>query len=152
MQECVRKTKKTGREHGFIVCTENSELIPSGICEGEKKCVRLPKCNWPNTFMEFHTHPPGSMILPSTKDIYDAIAEDAEYICMGNLGPEEKGAIRCHRINQDDDAIKEFMKVYQEVNWEGKHDRYSEMMRILVGNMTGENNMMSQVREWSDFL
>jgi hypothetical protein len=153
MKEAVRLTKETGHEHGFTVCDKGDRLEATPMCEGDVCEVHPVKCKWPNTFMEFHTHPPGSIILPSPHDMLGALAEQTEYVCMGSTF--QGGNIRCYRMNYSDESWNEFVGLYHKSNYaspEEKSRNRTRMVEIMAEGIAGNNKMLIKVREWKDFL
>jgi hypothetical protein len=102
MFEILSQTQKTGLEHGFDVCKENDNLKLGPTCKGTNCEVRVKGCQWPNTFLQVHTHPPGSGLILSPQDIQTAIAASADFMCVGTMPSRrsKKGAFQCYKVNQ----------------------------------------------------
>ena len=80
MKEMVERTKKTGLEHGFIVC-EAPHRIEEFI--GKKNSIELGNCRAGEKMsIMFHTHPSG---LPIPSHVDEKISEKlgAEINCIG---------------------------------------------------------------------
>lgn len=150
MVEAVRQTKKKRVEHGFTVCDEDGKLVPSELCIGERCAVGLKKCQWPNTFLEMHTHPPGAGLMFSMEDLRQAIAESMKYICIGNT--HKQGAIRCYKLNREDPAVLEFLKLFEAVEWKHEEDKRMEMLDVGTGYLFGRNKILELVEEWKGVL
>lgn len=150
MVEAVRQTKKHRVEHGFVVCEENSKLVPSELCKGEKCAVGLKKCQWPYTFLEMHTHPPGAGLMFSPEDLVGALTEHIKFICIGNV--HKGGAIRCYKINHDDPTVAEFLNLYRAVEWNHEEEKRMKMLEVGTGYLFGRNKMLELVEEWKRVL
>jgi hypothetical protein len=136
----VRLTKKKKVEHGFVVCKVDDQLKASDMCVGEKCSVNIPQCQWPDTFMEFHTHPQSGIILPSTHDVYGSLASDTDFICMGT--PRKEGIIRCYGLKQKilsmDDSARKFIEAYKEGD--------------VMSQLRAMDHIIEQVGEWKGFI
>lgn len=148
MELAVRLTKETGKEHGFTVCKINDQLKDTDMCEGDKCGVEVQSCQrygpWPNTFMEFHTHPKGSGIIPSAHDIYGSISSHTDFICMGTQ--YQKGCIRCYAINKESPELKKFVDAFK------SGDRM-KIIELYVGwDSNGIINISQPTKEWKNFL
>ncbi len=60
--QAIRRTKETGKEHGFHICIENNgKLSPINMCVGDECSIKLHQMHMPCVDKkiqgDFHTHP-----------------------------------------------------------------------------------------------
>jgi hypothetical protein len=159
MFEALRRTRETKVEHGFNVCKVNDELIMSEICKGDKCSVALTRCQWPNTFLEFHSHPPGHGVLMSPHDIFATIVDHSEYFCIGvSKGPRTKKALaRCYKVNNESELTGKFARAFNAVEYSSpdnpENQKNMDIMRgIIVDIIAGQSDMMKKEIQWEETL
>jgi len=158
MERLVRETFESGQEAGFNVCDVKGELELSGgdVCYGDECEVGVPRCQWPNTFLDFHTHPEESMGILSPGDFQNLVADDTKYVCIGKPD-EDGGRIRCFKVNHETEDgelfRREFSKAYMDtlrsdVSEERRFEAREEMIRLIGSVTIGKNDFLELVDEW----
>ena len=126
MFDIVDKARQDDVEYGFNICWDNEKkaTYPSDVCKGEKSCVYMKQCGWPDQFASVHVHPRGSGWLPSPGDVVGALQESDALICIGVIGHKSKKDIyQCYAPTEDGETTKRFIDAY----YKGDYDTMTVM-------------------------
>ena len=87
------RERHPGREHGFVICNVDGELVRGSESVGSRYGVSLnTRCPRGTRCASFHTHP-GGVAEPSLADIREGHKHKMD-IC---IGVPESGEVRCYR-------------------------------------------------------
>lgn len=105
--DAVKKTQKTRKEHGFVMCRRSKKNYITGMCAGEQCSLELPTyCGRDAQLIgSFHTHPSG-VLLPTADDVAHSYSKGEEYLCIAN----SKGKTRCWQPNYKSREFKDFIR------------------------------------------
>ncbi len=99
IEESLRRTKETNKEHGFNFCVANETALTTYVEGGEKDSIgignRCPK--GAKVLGGFHVHTKPSLnkdAVPSPADIKKGISEKMAFFCIG-ANVNDKGIVRC---------------------------------------------------------
>lgn len=99
IEESLRRTKETDKEHGFNFCVTNGTPLTTYVEGGEKDSLgienRCPK--GAKILGGFHVHTKPSFnkdAVPSPTDIKKGISEKMAFFCIGT-NVNDKGIVRC---------------------------------------------------------
>lgn len=121
MFDIVDKARQDEVEYGFNICWDNEKktTYPLNVCKGEKNCVYMKKCGWPDQFGSVHIHPRGGSWIPSPGDAAGALAEDDALFCIGIIGRNrEKDIFQCYVPTEDAETTKKFIDAYHKGDYD----------------------------------
>jgi len=93
-------------ERGFVLCADEGDLYARDAkCERDACIVEYPICpEVSNPIASFHTHPKGTSVMPSDKDV-KADKEAGVFVsCIGVDQGDGMGRIRCVEAKEFDIA------------------------------------------------
>jgi hypothetical protein len=90
IEESIRRSEKTNKEHGFNFCSDNGRIIITEIEEGGKNSLGIEsKCPKESEIiggLHIHTRPVRNDAIPSPVDIAKGITdEDITFFCVGAI-------------------------------------------------------------------
>lgn len=121
MVEICDLTRKNKVEYGFNICWDDKKqkTVVNKTCKGEKDCVAIPRCRWPDGFASIHVHPKSGGWLPSPADIKGSLNDGEAVFCIGSLGQgKKKDAFQCYAPTKEGTTIRRFIDAYWENDYE----------------------------------
>lgn len=159
MFEALRRTRDTGREHGFNVCKEDGSYKAKDICEGDKCSVRTQRCQWPNTLVGYHTHPPGKGRLFSAEDVFAQIADQGEFMCIGSVTSKraKDGQVACYKMDHKSPEVREFLDHWRKLGSPSSSPEEQLAARkavngLIAAMLFGASDMTKKAVQWEEVL
>lgn len=142
MDEQIKDTHETGKEHGMSLCSDRNHIINMGYKSiGTEKGISISeKCRKKGEKYvgSFHTHPDDSEAAASAQDIFSSCLRISNLDCVGK---NRKGEILCYAKKQvgssctnDAEPLKDIEDVFHHIPYDQlqdiKKDLYSEVDRL----------------------
>ena len=99
--DCMEKTAKDGKEHGFLMCDTPKGIVPGEACTGTECSIHLKDCHGKGSVIGgFHSHP--NVISFSLSDYFQGIRrakqhpEHKHLLCVSLLNE----GVRCKALKE----------------------------------------------------
>lgn len=106
----MNKSKETGKEYGFNICSNGVDITATEIVDGNIDSITLEDTCPRVKIGSFHVHPMSLLAIPSTKDISNLEDNDEEkFVCIG---------VNLNDSNGTRKIVKCFDRMYREESYE----------------------------------
>lgn len=106
----MNKSKETGKEHGFNICSNGEDITATELVEGNRDSITLEDTCPGVKIGSFHVHPMSLLAIPSPKDISNLEDNDEEkFVCIG---------VNLNGLNGTRKIVKCFDRMYREESYE----------------------------------
>lgn len=141
IDESIRRSRETDKEHGFDFFIDNDEIVTTDIIEGKKDSLGSNHSKGIKLVGSFHVHtrPTDNDVVPSPGDIKKGVTENFDFFCIG-ASLDDHEIIRCFTKG---DLEKEMGEIFQELESERDKD-IDRLSRLLSGKMVIDKNYLEK--------
>jgi hypothetical protein len=84
IDEAMDKSKKSGKEHGFNICSTGQEITATKIIDGNRDSITMENTCQGVKIGSFHVHPVSGVAIPSPGDMENLEENgDEKFVCIG---------------------------------------------------------------------
>lgn len=142
IQESLKKSRYTNKEHGFNFYISEGKLIVSDVVEGGKASLDIKDKYKKGAKLvgSFHAHTRliNKDVVPSPTDINKAMTEDFNFFCVG-ASLDDHDIIRCFTKG---DLEEEMREILQALDTEKNKDNIDKSSRLIAGKMAADKDYL----------
>ncbi len=84
IDEAMDKSKKSGKEHGFNICSTGQDITATEIVDGNSDSITMENTCLGVKIGSFHVHPVSKLAIPSPGDMENLEENGYEkFVCIG---------------------------------------------------------------------